>query len=312
MKILIAGAAGNLGTLLARSLLESPHQLRLMTHTTPIEHNLDTNERVEVVQVDLGNPSSLVGIGRGVDCIVHVAGRLFEPRPATFLPHTNVTYVENLIEAAIRDRVQKFILISFPQVEGETSIEAPARGSLDADPPSVHAKTRLRAEKALFGRSDINGISLRSGLIYGRGVKMIEAARWLMARRLLGVWPGPTWYQLIALPDFIACVQAAIEGSSTEGIYHLGDDQPITLQHFLDVLAEHWGYPKPWRLPGWTIYTAAAAVEAFALIAGAPAPLHRDFIRIGMVSHYGDTTRMRQELLADLEYPTLEDGLPLL
>ncbi|MFQ5923336.1 MAG: NAD-dependent epimerase/dehydratase family protein [Anaerolineales bacterium] len=315
MRVLITGAAGNLGSFLARSLLDTPHRLRLMTHRTDVWPELREASSVEVIRADLGDPSSLVGVCSGVDCIVHFAGVLFEPRPARFLPLTNVVFVQNLLGEALVEEVGRFILVSFPHVEGDTTPEHPASGRLDADPPSVHAQTRLQAEREILKRSEDSGITpviLRSGTIYGRGVLMVEAARWLMRCRMLPVWRKPTWYHWLALPDFLACARAAIVGESVTGIYQLGDDLPLTLQNALDRFADHWGYPRPWRLPRWTFFTAATVVEAFALLTGKPAPLHGDFIRIGMVSHVGDTRRMKQDLLPRLVYPTLEDGLPLL
>jgi nucleoside-diphosphate-sugar epimerase len=315
MRILITGAAGNLATFLAGALIESPHRLRLMTHRTEIAQDLRSASRVEVVQADLGDPTTLAGLCADVDCVVHLAGVLFAPRPASFLSFTNVTYVENILRAAIQEGVGKFILISFPHVEGDTTPEHPATGRLDATPPSVHARTRLEAERLIFELVEgtaTTPIILRSGTIYGRGVLMIEVARRLMRKRLLAVWREPTWYHWLALPDFLSCVCAAIEGEGVRGIYHLGDDVPLTLQDGLDRFAEHWGTAKPLRLPRWTFYAAAAAVEAFALVTGSTAPIHRDFIRIGMVSHVGDTSRMKQELLPHLAYPSLDEGLTLL
>lgn len=312
MRILISGAAGNLGTFIARWLAEADHQLRLMVHQTPLAPDLAQHE---AVQADLGQPETLQGVCQDVQAIVHVAGVLFEPRPARFLPRTNVDFVRNLLSEAISAGVERFILVSFPQVEGPTTPQHPAGGRLDAEPPSVHARTRLEAERRLLSMTEGTGttpIVLRSGVIYGRGVLMIEAARWLMRRRLLPVWRRPTWYHWLALPDFLAGVRAAIERPRACGIYHLGDDHPFTIQDGLDLFADHWGYQKPWRLPGWTFYLAGAAVELFARLTGSAAPLHRDFIRIGMVSHYGDTSRMKAELLPQLLYPSLESGLSLL
>ncbi|MGB5814801.1 MAG: hypothetical protein WBI27_06340 [Thermoanaerobaculia bacterium] len=57
------------------------------------------------------------------------------------------------------------------------------------------------------------------------------------------------------------------------------------------------------------IYTAAGLCELFALATGKASPLTRDFITIGRVSHVGDTGRARQELIPELRYPTLEDGV---
>ena len=315
MRILITGAAGNLATFLARALLESPHRLRLMTHRTELAPDLRSASGVEVVRADLGEPATLAGVCAELDCIVHLAGVLFAPRPASFLPFTNVTCVQNIMRAAVEAGVGKFILISFPHVEGNTTPTHPATGRLDATPISVHAQTRLEAERQVFelaAGTATTPIILRTGTVYGSGVLMIEAARRLMRRRLLAVWREPTWYHWLALPDFLACVRAAVEGGGINGIYHLGDDRPLTLQEGLDRLAEHWGTAKPLRLPRWTFFAAAAAVETFALVTGSTAPLHRDFIRIGMVSHVGDTSRMKGELLRRLAYPSLDEGLSLL
>jgi nucleoside-diphosphate-sugar epimerase len=289
MNVLITGAAGNLGTHLARHMLTGPHHLNLMIHKRPL-------------------PSD-------VDCVVHFAGKLFEPRPASFLPRTNVKYVKNLVAAALATSVGKLILISFPHVEGQTTPAEPAKGLLTGTPESIHAQTRLEAEKHLFKACEGNRmvpVSLRPGMIYGRDVLMIEAARWLLERRLLGVWRKPTWIHPLSLPDFHRCVVAAIEGEDVTGIYNLGDDAPLTLQEFLDRVALHWGLRKPWRGPEWLFYFTAWCVETYALLFQKASPLTRDFIKIGMVSYVSDTQRMKEDLSPRLTYPSLKEGIQLL
>src|SRR5438093_600222 len=176
-------------------------------------------------------------------------------------------------------------------------------------------RTRLLAEKRLFAACDgtpMVPVVLRVGAVYARGVKMVEAARWLLRHRLLAVWRRPTWEHLLALPDFHAAAVAAIEGEHVSGVYNLGDDQPVTLQEFLDTVAGHWGFPKPWRLPRWCFPLAGAGCEAFAALFGTAAPLTRDFVTIGMASTWADTSRMKRELLPRLRFPALPGGLVLL
>jgi len=36
--------------------------------------------------------------------------------------------------------------------------------------------------------------------------------------------------------------------------------------------------------------------------------LTKDFVDIGKVAYYGDTRRMKQELLSELKYPTMKEG----
>jgi nucleoside-diphosphate-sugar epimerase len=314
MRILITGAAGNLGGFLTRYLVGSPHELNLLEHRRRVPAEVAAYPNVRVFRADLARVETLAEPCRGVDAVVHLAGVLFAPRPERFLPTTNVTYVEHLVAAALGAGVGKIILIGFPHVEGESTPAKPARGTLAGEPTSAHARTRLAAERHLFAACEgtaTTPVSLRAGMIYGRGVLMIEAARWLMRRRLLAVWRRPTWVHLLALPDFLRCVVAAIERPGIRGVYNLDDEAPLTLQEFLDALARHWGYAPPRRLPRWTFFAAAAAVEAFAAVFGTAAPLTRDFIRIGMAGFCGDTARMKAEL-AEVEYPTLREGLRLL
>jgi nucleoside-diphosphate-sugar epimerase len=315
MKILITGAAGNLGSFLTRHLMSSEHELHLLIHQREIPYLIASHPNVSVYKADLGDPDSLFPACKGVDCIVHFAGILFAPRPEKFLPVTNVDYVSNLIEVALNAGVRKFILISFPHVEGESTPDRPAMGLMEGNPTSIHAQTRLAAERILFDRSEgtqMTPVALRPGMIYAKGVLMIEVARWLLARRLLGVWTEPTWIHLLALPDFLTCTTSTIEDPHVSGIYNLGDDEPMTLQEFLDSIAEQWGYAKPWRGPRWLFPLAGGLTEMGAAILNKPAPLTRDFIRIGMASYVSNTDRMQAELLPELAYPNLQSGLPLL
>jgi len=287
-----------------------------MYHRRPIAADLAGAAAVSSVRADLADPRTLPPAVAGVDVIVHFAGVLFAPRPERFLPTTNTRWFGNLLNAAKEAGVPRVILISFPHVEGPTSVAQPATGRLDRVPISVHATTRLEEERLLLAAggdgSGLTPIVLRSGAVYGRGILMVDAARWLAERRLLCVWKQPTLYQLISSVDFARACEAAIDASHAQGIYHAGDERPVTLQEFLDTACRVWGCARPRRMPFWSIYLGAATCEAFAFVARTTSPLTRDFVRLGRVPHWGDTRRFREELLPTLIYPTLESGLGLL
>lgn len=311
-KVLITGAAGNLGSLLARQLLSSGVNLRLMVHRTPLASELRESGNVTAVQADLARPETLEVAVNGCEVVVHFAGVLFAPRPEKFLPETNLQWFANLLDACLKAQVDRVILISFPHVEGPTYVEEPATGRLDREPVSVHAHTRLEEERLLVERARGTGttpVVLRLGMVYGRGILMIEAARWLARHRLLAVWKEPTWIHLVSKADFLAATEAAIVRPAIEGIYHVGDECPVTLQHFLEEACRVWRLPRPYFLPVWMIYGAAYLCELFALVTGKASPLTRDFVSIGRVSYFGDTRRSREELIPTLRYPSLESGV---
>lgn len=312
---LITGAAGNLGGLLARHLIARGHSLRLMYHKRPLPPDVANAPGVQPVQADLADPRTIPPAVSGVDVVVHFAGVLFAPRPEKFLPTTNVGYFSNLLDAAIEARVRRVILMSFPQVEGPTSFERPATGRLDRTPISVHAQTRLEEERRLFDRTKgtvTTPVVLRLGLVYGKGILMVDAAHWLARHRLLAVWREPTIMQMLATEDYLRATEAAIVKRGIQGIYHVGDEKPVTLQQFLDEACRVWGCARPVRVPIWLVYLSAALCEAGALVFRTRAPFTRDIIRAGRVSHWGDTGRARAELLPELRYPTLESGLSTL
>ena len=304
-----------MGSLLARHLVPKGQNLRLMYHRKPLPSDLASSPNVVPVQADLAKPETLSLAVADADVIVHFAGILFAARPERFLPVTNTRWFSNLVDAALGAHVGRVILISFPHVEGPTTSDQPATGRLDREPISVHAKTRLEEERLLFEKtqgSKTIPVVLRLGMVYGRGILMIDAARWLAERRLLGVWREPTLFQLISTTDYLRATEAAILKPDIRGIYHVGDEKPVTLQYFLDEACRVWDCPRPFRTPLWTIYTAATLCELFGAITRKPSPLTRDFITIGRVSHWGDTRRTRQELVPKLRYPTFEDGLSTL
>lgn len=309
--ICVTGAAGNLGNLTAQMLVEQTiHNLHLMVHSSPLRFQPTDLQRVKTFSCDLAHKQSLRAVLTGVDLVIHFAGVLFRADPESFLPTTNTRYFANLLEVAKECGVKQIVLISFPHVEGETSPEHPSTDRMDGTPTSHHARTRLEEERLLFGQYP-GGISLRVGMVYGRGILMPDAARWFAKRHLLGVWKKPTHIHLVSKDDFLAALRAVADSDTAHGIYNLGDEGQQTLQEYLDFACKAWGCAKPWRMPEGLIFAAARIFEFVSRWCGTKSPLTVDFVRIGMASYYGDTTRLRRELLPTLKHPTMRDGIDI-
>ena len=310
MQILITGAAGNLGSLLSKFILdfEKDLSLILMEHRQKVPDDIRNNPRVSVRRADLSKLDTLYNCLDGADIIVHFAGVLFKANPKKFLPVTNTQYFKNLVSVAKDREIKKVILISFPHVEGPTTRKQPANGNLHGRPVSIHAKTRLEEEIHLFDEIE-KPISLRIGMVYGKGILMVDAAKWCAERHILGVWKERTEIHLISKTDFCRSVIAAIRNETSNGIYHVGDEGNDTLQSFLDAACVIWGCRKPWRMPLWLIYLAAMTFELLSKVFGTKSPLTKDFIDIGRVSYYGDTSRFRSELLPVLNFRNFDEGI---
>ena len=313
MRILISGGTGNLGQHFARHLTGSgEHRVRLLVHRRAVAADLKS-PRLELVYGDLARADSLLGACEASDCIVHLAGVLFAPHPERFLPITNIEYVRNLMQAAVHANVSRFVLVSFPHVEGETSPEHPASSRLDRSPSVIHFRTRLEAERLVLQSASpqLKAAVVRAGVVYGPGVKLTEGARWLLKHRMMAIWRRPTWLHLIALPDLVCGLQAAAEKPGVSGIYNLCDDEPMLLETFLKRFADRIGVPGPWHLPAWCFGLAGVACENFANTFRTRAPITRDIIAAAMMSSVSNNSR-RSELLPKLQYPSFRQGISLL
>ena len=62
-------------------------------------------------------------------------------------------------------------------------------------------------------------------------------------------------------------------------------------------------------MPLWLIYLAAEIFEFVSRVFKTKSPLTKDFIDIGRVSYYGDTSRFRAELLPLLKYSNINEGV---
>jgi nucleoside-diphosphate-sugar epimerase len=312
-KVLITGAAGNLGGLFASHLKNNSNLfLNLLIHRKDVNPELLNLSTTKIFKADLSDKNTLHSALENVDVVIHFAGILFKNNPEKFLPVTNTVYFKNLVDASIKNKVSRIILISFPHVEGETTMDNPSTCKLDGKPESVHARTRLEEEKYLFTQKEIHkfeAVSLRVGMVYGKGILMIDAAKWFSKHKLLCIWKKDTWIHLISKIDFLTAATNAIIKKNINGIYNLGDDGTQTLQDFFDDLSQYWGYKTPHRTSVGFIMFAARLFEFFSLVLNTKSPLTKDFIKIGMASYYGETTRMKQDLLSELKYKTYKEGI---
>ena len=307
--ICITGAAGNLGQLTAQYLLDHTDcKLHLMVHRKSLPARISHHPRVTVFRCDIANPETIVPCLSGVDVLLHYASVLFQAHPERFMGTTNTKYFKNVVSVAKSVGIPRVILSSFPQVEGPTSPSNPSTDKQNSVPSSIHARTRLAEEAFLRSEYPDGGVVLRIGMVYGRGILMPDGARWFARHWLLGVWNEPTPIHLISAEDYLACVQAAALKDNISGTYNLWDDGQQTVQQYLTFACRQWNCRPPWRMPLWMIYGAARVFEAASAALGIPSPLTKDFLDIGRVPYWCDTSRMRSELRPILKYPTMVDG----
>lgn len=183
MKALVTGAAGFVGSSIARRLIADGHRVVGIDAITPYyaralkEHNLSELDSgsFEFIQQDI-NDADLDRLLDGVDVVFHQAGqpgvRASWGQEFEIYSRNNVLATQRLLEAAERHgRLEKFVYASSSSVYGDA--EAFPTTEVDLPRPvSPYGVTKLAAEHltTLYGTNfGVPTMSLRYFTVYGPG-----------------------------------------------------------------------------------------------------------------------------------------------
>lgn len=174
MKILVTGATGFIGKNLCQALLENDHKIVGVTRG-PIKKN----NNITFVQKVLTKDTDWADILKGVDVVIHLAGRahvMKETSENSYQAYAdiNVDATKRLAEQASLSGVKRFIYLSSVKVNGERTNRSAFNEVNIPLPEDDYGKTKWEAEKVLTDIAKDTGMEvviIRPPLVYGEGVK---------------------------------------------------------------------------------------------------------------------------------------------
>ena len=195
MHSLVTGATGYIGGRLAPRLLEAGHSVRCLSRSAARLRDVPWAAKVEVVQGDLSDTSTLATAFEGVDVayfLVHSLGQKnFE--------ELDRTAARNFAAAAHAAGVRRIVYLGGP--------ETPA-----GERPSAHLRSRAEVAQILLD-SQVPTVVLRAPVIIGSGSASFEMLRYLTER--LPIMVTPRWVrnriQPIAVRDVLRYLIGAAE-----------------------------------------------------------------------------------------------------
>src|SRR5690606_9304961 len=155
LKVLITGAAGNIGQCLRKGLKGRYALLRLadIAEQAPAEHN------EEVVQMDLRDMASIEQCMEGIDCVVHLAGIASAESWDKILP-MNIEGCYNLFEAARRQGVRRVVFASSNHAVGYHRRERFIDNTVQPRPDSRYGISKVFGEAVGRMYADKYGLSV--------------------------------------------------------------------------------------------------------------------------------------------------------
>lgn len=290
MRIVVTGAAGFIGSSLAETLVTAGHEVvgldafipyypRPMKEANLVE--LGQAPSFRFGEIDL-RTDDLDPWLDGADAVIHEAAMAGLMRSWTDLElyaSCNILATNRLIEAALKAKVQRFVLASTSSVYG---LEAVGNEDRALEPSSPYGITKLAGEKLVLAHVATNGLPatiVRYFSIYGPRQrpdmayhKFIEAM--LDGQSITVYGDGEQTRSNTYIDDAVQGTIRALEQGATGGIYNIGGGRTISLNEAIRLIAGHLGVEpsidwEPAR-PGDQRHTSADITRAREALGYAP------------------------------------------
>jgi 2-alkyl-3-oxoalkanoate reductase len=298
MKVFIAGASGVLGRRLVRQLTARGHSVVGLVRSAKSESAVKSAGG-EPRQGDLFDPESLARAADGCDTIIHAATAIptkQKPAPADWAMNDRIRRkgTRCLTEAAAKIGAKTYIQQSIVWVA------SPKDGApFDEDSPVVpdpSVQSAIDAEDIAREGGSAEGFStavLRGGAFYdsesGHTHMFADALR---KRAMPIIGRGDAVWAMIHTDDaasaFVACAE-----KPRSGVWHVVDNENVSVRTFLEAFAQRLGAPHPRRVPLWLAR----------LLAGEMA------VRYFATSMKTTNARFRHDFAWSPKYPTYREGL---
>jgi len=184
-----------------------------------------------------------------------------------------------LVDSAIAEGVKIYVheSITFVYADGGTDWITEDNSTDDGESDILRSALGGEKEAARFSASGGRGIVLRFGGFYGVESSQTAEVINLMRRRLMAQpGAGSHYVSSICIPDAGTAVEASLKVPA--GIYNVVDENPVTFQDYLQLLADAIHVPKPFRLPGMVGKNFRGRVElSVALAESVQRPLQEGF-----------------------------------
>lgn len=255
MLVLVTGGAGFIGSHLVEALTTRGNRVRVLDDfSTGRRQNLAMIDagRLELIEGDVRDAATTDAVATGVDAIVHLAAVASVQASVDNPPRThavNFLGTLNMLEAARKNRVGRFLLASSAAVYGDNP-EIPLREEAVLQPLTPYAADKLASEYYLDfyrRRFGLQACAFRFFNIYGprqdptspySGVISIFAERIRTGEELLIYGDGAQSRDFVFVADLIQVLMRALDLQTLPAHpVNIGTGQAVTLNELVAVLS---------------------------------------------------------------------------
>ncbi|MGH7273774.1 MAG: NAD-dependent epimerase/dehydratase family protein, partial [Nitrospiria bacterium] len=301
MKVLITGGTGFTGSHLARALVHSVQEVRVLARR-PIRTTALNGLKVDLIQGEIQDQAAVDRAVEGCDIVYHLAANYRTAGVKDRLYHeVHIEGTRNVIEACRRYKVQRLVHCSTVGVHGHIKYP-PATEEAPYNPGDLYQFTKMEAEKLVLKaikQEVLPAVVFRPGAIYGPGdVRFLKLFRAIAKRRFVMLGSGETYYHMTYIDDLVAGILLCGTRPEALGqVFILAGPEYTTLNRLVAIIAETLGVPVPrWSFPVGPLYAAGYLCELICKPLGIEPPLYRRRIEFFKNSRAFDISKARKTL----------------
>ena len=221
MRILVTGGTGFTGAALVLRLLSAGHSVKSLDYQKGIAWDKLEKEGAELIVGSVTDKSDVAKSMQNVDMVFHLAAAFRELNvPDKHYYDVNVNGTRNVLEAAAKRNVLKFVYCSTQGVHGHVS-NPPGDENSPISPADYYQQTKYEGELVVheFMKQGMNAVIIRPTAIYGPG----DPGRFLMIFRWAkkGYFPmfgsGMTFYHPVYIDNLIDGFMLTLDSDKGRG-----------------------------------------------------------------------------------------------
>src|ERR1700681_4619217 len=302
MTTLVTGAAGFLGSHVARQLVARGEDVRVLVRASSSNRAI-ADLSLEYITGDLRDQSSLARAMDGVQRVFHVAAdyRLWAKNPQDIYD-SNVGRTKNLLAAAHQAGIQKLIYTS---TVATIAVDRPALPNEFTDSKLEEMVGQYKRSKWMAEQEDLKAAKGSLPVVVAMPTTPVGPWDWkptptgkIIVDFLNGKMPGyvETGWNFVGVEDCAAGHLLVAEKGKIGERYLLGGEN-LTLKQVLDSLAHLTSLPAPkFKIPHGLALGVAYTETAFSRLIGREPQIPVEGVRIAQHLMFVDCTRAQKEL----------------
>ncbi|HEX6052242.1 MAG TPA: NAD-dependent epimerase/dehydratase family protein [Gemmatimonadaceae bacterium] len=302
MKVLVTGGTGFTGTALVRRLIGAGHQVVALDNKPGLACDALQAMGAEVHIGSVTDPAAVAACMEGVEFVFHLAAAFRELNvPESLYDEVNVQGTRNVVDAAHRAGVKKFVYCSTCGVHGNVE-RPPADEDAPIAPADYYQRTKYLAEPIVleYQEKGLPTVILRPAAIYGPG----DPERFLMIFRrvVTGGFPmfgsGRTTYHPLYVDNLVDAFMLCMEPGRGEGrAYLIADERYYSIEEIVLAVGRALEIPvKIHHFPITPLVVAGHIVEKVCRPFGIAPPIFPRRVDWYRQNRAFDITRAKREL----------------